>query len=227
MHHKRMNLAGTILRRATSILFVAIVFLVSWPARASDYYIKFETSGQQHTYGPSLESNAHAWMKVSIVDTFPTNALVHYEGSRIVASAKWHQKTTFYVADVPRSIAIRNTATGARSTLTVGDSPISYSGAPSFLLPDQLIVATGLSLSPGTSASIRIAADMPMRAHVYNNYFATSNSLVRQDTCASGWTHSTQAGVISMAEPEYNTSLSICQFQNQYKGKLSHVIKFE
>lgn len=179
------------MRFRTWMTFLCLVVLS--PNAQADYYLKFETSGVNHVHSSgALSSDSNAWMKVSIVDSYPTGQPIHFEGSDTgtVPINTAADTAVFYVADVPRSVTILEKSSGAKQTLSAGDAPLPFSNAPSFLLPHRLLVATGMQRL-ASYGKIYIAAAMPVKsvahsvptANVFGNGWAEADG----GNCVEGW----------------------------------------
>lgn len=236
-----------------SLLLVGLLFLT--PYVYSDYFLKFETSGAAHDYGnQTLPSNSGAWLKVSIVDTYPVGKVVHFPGSQIEAWPGYKfsasnngysrkddgvNHTEFYVSDIPRSITLRTLSDGQKETVSFGDAPKTLSAAPAVLLPDQLVVAPGVEIDHKfNNHKIYIAAAMPVRPLVSNGQngsdvlgFDLRNEVVAKgNNCVQGWyTSAVHGEAIEMrhAVTSWPANSANCWSIAAYTGKLSHRITFE
>lgn len=245
---------GRCLMRKLSILLLLLsqgAFAVT--ASASEYFIKFTTSGGRLTHSVALATSTHAWMDVSVVDAYPTDGPVHYPGSQVGATTRYTVtnkgwKTAgvdyknFYFAKAPRSISIRQkSSSGGTTVITHGNSPVRFTGAPSFLMPDQLVVATGMSITDSNNGTIfdgyiHISAAMPMKMLPFMSDTVFSPSAAGQQIsnrfCAQGWSEAVEnpglskirilQSVMSMVPGEPG-----CVSTVSYYADLSHVILFE
>lgn len=222
------------------------------PNALADYYLKFETSGASHDPETLFSANTNTWMRLSIVDTYPTNGPVHYPHSRTGAFTKIGGKsqgvdhTFFYVADVPRSVTIVDKSDGSRARLDAGQTPVTYPGAPSpaFLMPDALLVTTGLSQDYDADVfKVFLAATMPVTAHTdrgnpfgvfeknaQGNYRIDYNA-IDQRACHSGWGEAGSNGgefvMLQIRATDVGISASRCHSSVMSKGAISHVILFK
>lgn len=118
-------------------------------AVADTYFLKFETSNATPAPGTTvstLASDNGAWMDVSIVTSPAADGNVHWPNSQVgstVGSGNENKKA-FYLANVPRSLTIMSHDGTSTRVITAGASAENFPGAPSFLLPDGFLVATGL-----------------------------------------------------------------------------------
>lgn len=211
-------------------------------ANAQLYFLKFETSGATLT-ASNLASDTGSWVNVSIVTSVGSDGQVHWPGGTTGSdiSYKYYRyynssnitnhgysnsssdKKVFYVADVPRSISIVTSDGVGTQIISVGDTPVPFNAAPSFLLPDGFVVSAGLSSyyhynpsssnpGPFSHKKIYIAADSSVK--VLN---------VSGVACPKGW-------VFKGSKIQHSVPFAIngtCGEWITYSGSLTHVIKFE
>lgn len=233
---------------ALKLLSTFLLLLVSSHSYATIYYLKFTSSGATHDGTSTFKDNVGAYLEVSIVDSFPTDGPVHWKnsqtGSFTFENANKHKKiegTTnnlhYYYADVPRSITIIDNSSGTQTTITHGNAPVKFSSAPSFLLPDGMLVAPGLSHNP---RKIYVAAAMPIRRlpayEPFSGYDFRGGLRYKKDTgkndfsCLQGWSESVRVvGEVEIwqAVYDYLNSTSVdgqCATSKIYRGKLSHIV---
>lgn len=235
--------------------FRLVLICLVWvsPHTFADYFLKFETSGGSHDPDTLFSANTNAWIKLSIVGTYPTDGPVHYPGSHTGAFTRYnHLKTVgvdhtrFYFAEVPRSVTIINKSDGAKSTITEGDVPVTFAGAPSpaFYMPDSLLVTTGLSKDFVADVfNVFMAAAMPVSRYgdqgnpfgIINksgsNYTETYSRLHDTAVCASGWAPSSTDGdgftMVQAVNHGAGGNGSICYARMMSKGKISHVVRYQ
>lgn len=239
-------------------LLLSLMVWVS-PHTFADYFLKFETSGASHNLATALSSNSAAWIEVSIVDDFPTDGPVHFENTHIGAFTKvvdaQNSKTQdvdytkFYVAGVPRSVTVIGTGDGARNVVSFGDpGAFKLPGfVPGIVLPDGLLVTTGLSMDFVSNVfGIYLAASMPVRtigdtSRTFGIPASTTNDAAKPDglwlnvgsadwsRCLVGYgpASTSGSGVVSLQSVSYNNDTENCRTYVMAKGKITHVIRFE
>ena len=223
---------------------IAIATL-AWPASSlADYYLKFTATGGSSTTH-DLSQDPLAVLSLSIVDTHPTSELIHEKGSGIVALTKVNSAAlaygtgqqgvdnlNFYVADVPRSLTIKNRLTGQKSVISVDDpNPTPFVGAPAFLMSDGMVVAPGLSQA-GSPRKFYVASGMP--AHQFSAFWGNGTDLGAasdlgwsgtEARCTSGWQQSMWRGdQIVIMQAMAGAGSTPCRSVTVYAGKLSHVV---
>lgn len=226
------------LNRNGFFLSMALMFA---PFASADYYLKFETSGSNIGLSALLSANSGSWIDVSIIDTHPTDGSVHYENSRIGAWVSYlnakratnnNNKTTFYFADVPRSLTITNTSDGSKTTITEGGDAVRFNSAPAFLLPDGLLVAPGIARISSNSYKIYMAAAMPIAKMAFYqsldpDEFSGARLSGTNGFCVEGWSESPfEPGYVELFQV-VKTGTYACESMPMFGGKLSHVIKFK
>lgn len=217
------------------LLFVSPVY--------ADYYLKFETSGAALPDNTALNASNDAWLKVSIIDTYPTDGPVHYEGSETGAwpmykHATYYTKTVgvnylnFYYADVPRSLTLIDKTTGGKTVISVGDQPHPITGAPAVLLPDSTMVAPGVAVND-TSYSIYIVAARPVKLMTDRYDLDPSapdltNYITNHNRCLQGWMPSSvDAEGVNIVQCVNNTTSDSLMTTFHYSGFLTHVVRLQ
>lgn len=234
--------------------------VLSSPAALADYYLKFEASGAALPIGTPLSTSNDAWLRLSIVDSYPQDGPIHYAGDNAIAEVSFRDYhgyfekntdvdyTTFYVADVPRSIQLVNRSTSTPTILSFGDTPITLSNAPAVVLGDGTMIAPGVAFvvpvsQSGYSQSIYIAASPPrslggepLDANYTRSNFPPTFSNISlesalrdtQEHCTSGWHHGGVEGqAVMMWQATYAPVNKGCQSYLIYVGKVSHVVRYQ
>lgn len=250
---------------AGCLRILTIAFLLFAAESKAEYYLKFETSGAVLPNGTPLNSSGDAWITVSVVDlqTFPLDGPVHFPGDRSGAEVYYRNEsgsyiknvevnyTKFYVAEVPRSLTVRNRSNGLRHVLTAGGGAQTYTNAPAILLEDGLLVTTGIAFAVALddlsySQSIFITAAPPRTIGAVNtdeNFTVASfppafSSLAHvftrlQDrsyaSCTTGWYNAgVEGNTIAMSQSNARPPpTGGCANHLIYLGRLSHVVRFE
>ena len=226
------------------------LFAVS-PHTFADYYLKFETSGGSHNPDTLFSTNTNTWIKVSIVDVYPTDGPVHYPGSNTGAFTRFNNKVNgtdhlrFYYAEVPRSVTIIDKSDGTRTTVKAGDDPETFDGAPSpaFYMPDTMLITTGLSQDFNADIfKVDMAATMPMTlygdqgnpfgiAFKSGSNYRWDYSYFNHSGCAMGWapsfTHGEEYTMVQAVSTGTGGNGKSCYGAVMSKGKISHVIRFQ
>ena len=246
---------------AVTFVLTAALWCLPGVAEAKIYYLKFEVQGGSHDAATTLASNAAANVTVSIVSTHPTDGPVHWKNSMIGASVtdngtgqsnQVYQKnqgdlnnTTFYFADVPRTLTVVDNASGVPALVKFGTTQ-TFTGAPSFLLPDGLLVAPAVARTHSTAwpyefFEVFLSAAMPVRPAPlpYNSPagdFKQVQNVFENDTedrvCIQGWMESAlHPGQVEVwqtvpYQSGHNTSATnqSCAMTQVYRGPLSHII---
>ncbi|MBO6656868.1 MAG: hypothetical protein JJ934_08235 [Pseudomonadales bacterium] len=233
------------------IWVTCLCLVVISPCALADY-LKFETSGGSHDPNTAFALNTNTWMKVSIVNTYPTDGPVHFPNSRTGAYTLYRASpfikdtnvdyTSFYVADVPRSVTLIKKSDGTRQTITHGDpQPADFPGAPSpaFLLPSGLLVTTGLSadyeadvfrvflaatMPSGSTANTNLVFGIP---HTMGNNKTSKYSLAKG--CTDGWAVSPKDGEgFTMMNPMAIVGFNAgCGSATMSEGTISHIVSYE
>lgn len=234
-------------KRGVFKFFPLIMLLASGHAHAKIYYLKFTSSGASHSHINVFKDNAGAWLEVSIVDSHPTDGPIHWKNSQTGSftgeSSSGHKKRYgtfnnlhFYYGDVPRSLTLINNATGTPTKITAGDAPVRFSSAPSFLLPDGLLVASGVSQHP--TRNIYVVAAMPIRyipatdsyEHVeYRGNWSFHRDQGKNDrNCLQGWTEAALTiGAVEIWQAVESSNSSAdgkCASSRIFRGPLSHIV---
>ncbi len=232
---------------ALKFLSTLLLMLVCGQSYATIYYLKFTSSGASHSGNSTFKDNAGAWLEVSIVDTHPTDGPIHWKNSQTGSftgeSASGHKKRygtynnlQFYYADVPRSLTVIENSSGTPTTITAGSSPVRFTSAPSFLLPDGLLVASGVSQYP--ARNIYVIAAMPIRfipaTDSYEHIEYRGNHSYHRDSgkndrnCLQGWTEAAltmgSVEIWQAVESSNSSADGKCASSRIYRGPLSHIV---
>ena len=231
-------------------MLAVLLVSVCASAQAKIYYLKFEASGATHDSVNQLSANSEAWIKVSIVDSHPTNGPVHWENSDIGSWTKdlysgsgktlWKNRLVnnyqFYYANVPRSITIINNDNGNATKITAGDAAQQFNGAPSFLSPDGLLVAPGMARQSNGVLRIYVAAATRIKsipyetaAYGYKGFPKWIHDGQDMDSvCLQGWTESmdkpTFAEIWQAVKYTESGFGAHCTSTLIYHGNLSHIV---
>lgn len=229
------------------VVFATALLLVSVSqAFAAEYFLKFEASGSTIGATDSVLSSSVTWLKLSIVEGFPTDGPIHFKRTRTGSYTKYvesnRQKALgvdnvyFYVADVPRSIMLTRLSDGSKEEIKHGQAPKTYANGPAFLMEDGLLVAPGISFDDSSGSEVYkvfVAATMPVvtafgHHEIDPSGFSPDSITINPDECAQGWFQSgvDGNGVIMVQAINRDTNTR-CIKRAMYSGYITHIVREE